>query len=276
MRQGPEGPDYILDRSQAESARLILQDSLLRPQTLSLFERAGIGPGMRVLDLGSGVGAVARLIRQFVGPEGSVVGVEIDPATVETAIERSRQADIDNVEFILGDVATVDLGEPFDAVVGRLVLMHLPDPVAVLSRAGAHLRPGGRIAFLEGNTASPWLARPASATLAELQLVRERAVDRVSANLHMGLELRAAFLQAGFPEPYLSVDAVIGGGPGWPGFDYIEQTARSLVGTWIRVGVPGAEDLRLDGLSTRIAREIGATGTVIMHPLVGAWTRLAE
>jgi SAM-dependent methyltransferase len=170
----------------------------------------------------------------------------------------------------------MDLGGRFDAVVGRLVLMHLPDPGAVLLRARAHLRPGGRIAFLEGHMASPWLARPASATLTQLQQVRDRAVDRVSANLQMGLELRAAFLQAGLPEPHLSVDALIGGGPGWSGFDYIEQTARSLVGTWIRTGVPGAEDISLDGLSERIQREIGATGTVIMHPLVGAWTRLAE
>jgi hypothetical protein len=71
MRQGPEGPGYILERSQAESARLILQDSLLRPYTLSLFERAGIGPGMRVLDVGSGVGGVTQLIRELVGPQGT-------------------------------------------------------------------------------------------------------------------------------------------------------------------------------------------------------------
>jgi SAM-dependent methyltransferase len=201
--------------------------------------------------------------------------VEIDPATVETAIARTRRADIDNVEFIVGDVASVDLIEPFDAVVGRLVLMHLSDPTAVLSRVGAHLHPRGRIAFLEGHMASPWLARPASATLAQLQLVREHAVEHVSANLQMGLELRAAFLQAGFPQPHLSAEALIGGGPGWPGFEYIEQTVRSLMGTWIRLGVPGAEDIVLDGLSARIDWEIGPTGTVILHPLVGAWARLA-
>jgi ubiquinone/menaquinone biosynthesis C-methylase UbiE len=90
---------------------------------------------MRVLDLGSGAGNVARLVAELVGPGGAVVGVERDPVAVELA---RRRTDAPNVEFRVGDVQTLqDVEDGFDAVVGRLVLMYLTDPVAALRRAAS-------------------------------------------------------------------------------------------------------------------------------------------
>src|SRR5688572_5591931 len=77
--RGPE-PDYILGRSDSETARLILQDQIYRPITRGLLESAGIGPGMSVLDIGSGAGDVSLLIAELVGPKGRVVGVDMDAA----------------------------------------------------------------------------------------------------------------------------------------------------------------------------------------------------
>jgi hypothetical protein len=107
-----------------------------------------------------------------------------------------------------------------------------------------------------------------------VQRVRLRAVGRVQANLNMGLELRGAFLRAGLGEPALSAEVLIGGGRGWPGFAYVEATIRSLIETWTRAGLEGAEDLVLDGLAARIEREIGDEGTVILQPFAGAWARV--
>src|SRR5262245_23606569 len=138
----------FMDRA-AEDERLVAQGRIFDPITRALFLRAGLAPGMRVLDLGSGAGNVARLAAELVGPDGAVVGVERDPAAVELA---RRRTDAANVEFRLGDVQTLDGVEGgFDAVVGRLVLMYLPDPVAALRRAASLVRPGGVVCMHEAD-----------------------------------------------------------------------------------------------------------------------------
>ena len=67
---------YALGSTDTEHERLIRQAVYLAPLTERLFQEAGIGPGQRVLDLGSGVGDVAMLAARLVGPSGEVVGVE--------------------------------------------------------------------------------------------------------------------------------------------------------------------------------------------------------
>jgi ubiquinone/menaquinone biosynthesis C-methylase UbiE len=67
---------YALGSTDAEHERLIRQAARLAPLTERLFREAGIGPGQRVLDLGSGVGDVAMLVARLVGPSGEVVGIE--------------------------------------------------------------------------------------------------------------------------------------------------------------------------------------------------------
>jgi cyclopropane fatty-acyl-phospholipid synthase-like methyltransferase len=85
----------------AEDERLVAQGALFDPLTGRLLRQAGLAPGMRVLDLGSGAGNVARLAAELVGPGGSVVGIEQDPAAVGLAQPRTDAA---NVEFRLGNV----------------------------------------------------------------------------------------------------------------------------------------------------------------------------
>jgi ubiquinone/menaquinone biosynthesis C-methylase UbiE len=264
---------YPLRRSEDELRRLTLQDELLRDSTLSLFERAGIAEGMRVLDVGSGAGDVAISVARMVGPTGSVVGVELDPPSASVAQRRAREAGFENVQILAGDVATLDLPGPFDAAVGRLVLMHVPDPAAVLTRLRTLLRPSGLIVFQESQVSLPWISHPASPTLEQVERVRVAAIASGRAAYgQMGLALRSTYLRAGLPDPRLTVDAIIGGGPGWPGYRYLEETARSLRDTWLRVGAEGAKDVVVDGLAERIEREVGESGTVMIHLLVGAWT----
>ena len=76
---------YIFGDREEEQRRLDAQASLLNPATERFFRASGIGPGMRVLDLGSGAGHVAVLASRLVGPGGSVLGVERDPAAVASA-----------------------------------------------------------------------------------------------------------------------------------------------------------------------------------------------
>src|SRR6266571_2492529 len=103
--------DYALGYTDAEHERLIRQAARVAPITERLFRDAGVGPGQRVLDIGSGVGDVAMLAARLTGPTGEVVGVERDATTLAMARSRVDQAGLSNVRFLEADVGLVPSGE---------------------------------------------------------------------------------------------------------------------------------------------------------------------
>src|SRR5258708_3871630 len=115
-------PDYSLRRTDAEHERLIWKASRLAPLTERLFREAGIGPGRRVLDLGSGVGDVAMLVARLVGPSGEVMGVERDTHSIARARARVAEAGLRNVSFTQSHVNQIAYDQPLDAAVGRFIL----------------------------------------------------------------------------------------------------------------------------------------------------------
>jgi len=126
---------YVLGSTDAEQERLIRQAARLDPYTERLFREAGMGPGQRILDIGSGVGDVAMLAARLVGPSGEIVGVERDVRSIARARARVAEAGLHNVTFLQSDVSQVKSSEPFDGVVGRCILQFLPDAAAVLRSA---------------------------------------------------------------------------------------------------------------------------------------------
>src|SRR5215467_8277957 len=133
--------DYALGYTNAEHDRLIRQATFIAPVTERFFRDAGIGAGHRVLDLGSGLGDVSMAVARLVGPSGEVVGIERDPNSISRGKERVAEVGFRNVSFTQADVTDLPGDEPFDAVVGRFILMFLPDPVSVLRSAARLLRP---------------------------------------------------------------------------------------------------------------------------------------
>jgi len=138
---------YSLGYDDAEIARLEGQAQLIREPTRVLLEASGIAPGMRVLDLGTGLGHVAAAVAEMVGPDGQVVGVDVDSRMLELA--RARTEHLPHVQLVEADVTRWRGSEPFDAVVGRLILFHLQDPVGVLRHHLESVRPGGRVVMLD-------------------------------------------------------------------------------------------------------------------------------
>src|SRR5712671_8094078 len=104
--------DYALGYTIAEHDRLIRQAVRIAPITERLFREAGIGPGQRVLDLGSGVGDVAMLVARMVGPTGEVVGIERDASSTARAEARVASAGLLNVTFKQTDVNQISGDEP--------------------------------------------------------------------------------------------------------------------------------------------------------------------
>src|SRR4030095_15482506 len=89
--------DYPLANTDAGHERLIRQAKRVAPITERFFREAGIGPGQRVLDIGSGVGDVAMLAARMVGPSGEVVAIERDPKSITKARARVTEAGFCNV-----------------------------------------------------------------------------------------------------------------------------------------------------------------------------------
>jgi 2-polyprenyl-3-methyl-5-hydroxy-6-metoxy-1,4-benzoquinol methylase len=116
-------PGQTTDR---ERERLASQGDALRPATERLLRAAGIGPGTRVLDCGSGGGDVSIIAGELVTSDGDVCGIDRDSGHVDAANRRVKDSGLTHVRFETADISSAPEG-PFGAIVGRLVLMYQPD-----------------------------------------------------------------------------------------------------------------------------------------------------
>lgn len=120
--------------------------------TASVSERmldlAGLRPGMRVLDVASGMGEPSLRAAQRVGPSGFVLGTDLVDGMLEVAREKARAQGLANLELRAGDAETLELPErSFDVATVRWALMYMPRPERALERIGQALRPSGLLVF---------------------------------------------------------------------------------------------------------------------------------
>jgi SAM-dependent methyltransferase len=245
----PDG--YALDRK-LEEERLTLQSrAFLDRISERMLREAGLEPGMHVLDLGSGMADTALLAAGIVGPTGRVTGVEHDPGTLAAARERLRRLGTTNVELVEGDVSALE----------------------ALRSAAAVVRPGGLVADIEFDLDGIDSHPPARLFDWFAVLFCELYV-RLGTHPRMGLELRPAFLDAGFPEPVLRTENAVVGDPDDVFFGYLAETLRSAAPAMEATGVIAADELDLETVEERLRAEIAQTGGVVCGPtVVGAWAR---
>src|SRR5215469_1839995 len=91
---------YVFGHSVGEAESIQRLAQLLAPVTRQFLEQAGLGAGMQVLEVGSGAGDVALLAADLVGSSGRVLGVENNPAILETARARAQAAGLTQVSFV--------------------------------------------------------------------------------------------------------------------------------------------------------------------------------
>ena len=266
---------YALGHSSQELDRLSRQAEAFGPFTRALFEQAGIVSGMRILDVGSGSGDVAFLAAEMAGPAGEVIGTDLAPAAVEHANARARSRGAANVRFVQGNPAEVTFPQPFDAVVGRLVLMYCPDPVDILRKLARHLRPGGLIVFQEFDLANARSLPPAPAFDRALVWVK-RTLAATGARLQLGLELYPLYVAAGLPAPSMRMDSMVGGGPDFGGHEIVADVVRSMLPAMEKLGIVTAAEADVPTLAARIRDDVVAGKGVALSPaLIGAWSRVA-
>ena len=272
VTRGQPAPDYALGYSDAEQDRLIRQAALIAPYTERLFREAGIGPGHRVLDLGSGMGDVSMLAAGLVGTSGEVVGIERDAASIERAQARVATAGLRNVSFLETDVDNIVIDQPFDAAVGRLILMFLPDPVAALRSLSRLVRPGGVLAFLEPSwTPTLALLAPLFLWSATASIVHKTFLG-TGANPEMGPELYHLFEEAGLPAPTMRMEMLLGKEPDLAQWFY--DVICSLRPKMEQLHLPIESLGSLDTLVGRLQAEAAGSRAVgCLIAVVGAWSR---
>ena len=271
MTTSRRSSDYPLGHTDAEHERLIRQAADVAGITERFFREAGIGPGQRVLDLGSGVGDVAMLVARLVGPSGEVVAVERDRNSIAKARARVAEAGFHNVSFDESNVNEIVNDKPFDAAVGRFILMYLSDPVATLRSVSQLVRPGGVIVFQEPT----WVPVIAHLQALPLWFATASLIDkamRLSANHDMGAELYHTFVEAGLPPPTVRLELPMGNAPYLA--RWYHDTLCSLV-PQVQQSNMSIESLgNLDTLVQRLQEEVEKSKTVACwFASVGAWCR---
>jgi 2-polyprenyl-3-methyl-5-hydroxy-6-metoxy-1,4-benzoquinol methylase len=265
--------EYSLGYSDAEAQRLTKQAALFEDLTEDVLRRAGLVHGMDVLDVGCGVGDVSFLAGRMVGPSGSVLGVDRSSSSVAIARKRFCQ-EATNLQFDIADLDAFDTTRMFDAVIGRMVLCHLPDPAATLRRLCHFVRPTGIIAFQEmDESASACVPEAALHSRAGQWILR--AASAAGREVDTGSKLYSLFVKAGLPRPTMIAAARVEGGPQSSRDDSIADVIRSLLPIILRFGIASEEEIRIETLAERLREESATTDCVSFGPrLVGAWSRL--
>jgi len=263
---------YALGSERHEIARLDAQSAFYEPATARFLAAAGIEPGMRVLDLGAGLGHVARLVAAVVGPTGEVVGVDAEPRLLAIAEERTADAGLENVRFVESDVRDYRDERWFDAVVGRLILFHLPDPAGAVRHHAEGLRPGGLLLAIDFDAVGCRCEPP----LPIAQLAVEyyvAAFRRAGADPAIGMRLPSVLAAAGLKEveSFGIQDYIPSDNP--MGTALLAGVVRTLA---IAEGADLPPELELETLEQRLVEAVQADRATVVPPtLVGAWGRKA-
>jgi len=268
-------PSYVLGHTNHELERLQRQALVKDPITRGFFVDAGIRPGMRVLDVGSGAGDVAFLAAGLVGDNGEVVGVDRSAEALTVARARAEEGRLGRVSFTQGDPGGLSFDRPFDAVVGRYVLQFQPDAAAMLRSLAGKVAPGGIVVFHELDWTGVRSFPPAALYEASTAWCVE-TLRRTETEAHMGVKLERAFLSAGLPAPSMRMEVLIGGTTSRD--DILLMTAdlvKTLASDIVRLGVATEAEIGPDTLFERMLAEAEAQGSVIVgRSEVGAWTRV--
>jgi SAM-dependent methyltransferase len=270
----PPSGEYVLGSADPELARLATLSRLYAPVTAAWLDSAGLEPGMSVVDLGCGLGDVTLAVAARVGASGTVTGVDNADRPLAVARRRAAEAGCDTVAFQSGDVTTWRPREPVDAVVGRLILVHVHDPVALVARLTGLVRPGGVIAF-QDVVLTTRAGQPPLPLLTAFNGWLFEAFRRLGRPVDMGLRLAAVFEAAGLPSPVLTSGAPLERGGAALGLSIVAGDVTSLLPAFERTGVATAEEVGAETFERRLRAEATDADAVLVNPLlVGACARV--
>lgn len=260
---------YVMTHEERERKRLALQGSILHPIGVEFFRRAGISKGMRVLDLGCGVGDISLILAGSVGRHGHVTSIDIDPGALATAARRVQEAGHSNVTFLQTALQDYRPEQPFDAVAGRHILIHMPDPLEALRAVREMLRPGGLAAFQEFDFATNQPSSPVMPLRDRTMQVFRDFFGRLDRG-DIGTRLYHLFIAAGFPAPDGRMEYPMDGGADSAFYEWAAEAVKSIWPRAQALGIVKPGDLDLDTLTERLREEAVACGGAFLSPAMAS------
>jgi ubiquinone/menaquinone biosynthesis C-methylase UbiE len=181
---------------------------ILRPIKERSFSLLGVGPGMRLLEIGCGPGTDTVELGRRVGPGGQVVGLDLDPEMVATADLKCAEAGLSaQVTHHQGDACALPFpDDSFDGCRAERIFLHLRDPFPAVENMIRVTKPGGRIVVVETDFAT--LSFDTSETEAERCLARLRG-ERLLHNGFAGRQLFRLFQEGGLTDVQVEVVPIV-------------------------------------------------------------------
>ena len=220
---------YVHGTYPLEQERLSRLNSMLNPASLRALD---LRPGERVLDVGSGLGQLTRMMARRVGASGKVVAVERDPQQVAEALRLARDEGEEYlVEMRSGDAVDLPLLDDewgsFDVAHTRFVLEHVTDPAAVVRSMVRAVKPGGRI-ILEDDDHDVLRLSPEAPQVLDLWRAYYLTYERQGKNPYVGRHLVSLLHEAG-AKPRGSLCPHFGGCAGSPEFESMIENFIEII-----------------------------------------------
>ncbi len=244
---------------------------MITPNTFTenLLKDAGISIGMKVLDIGCGNGEVSFLVSKLVGESGEVIGVDVSNQAIASGRKRAEESKTGNVAFVEGKIPEVisTLG-PFDAVVGRRILMYLADPVETLKSIKKFIIAGGLFVFQESDsTMVPYSQVPMPLHDKVVNWIW-KTVEQEGANIHMGFNLLSLFNKVGISTDHIRAEPIIQG----QGTHYsLEFIIRAMLPRITKHNVATEAEIDVDTLEQRLSNERSDDTVYISDMAFGIW-----
>jgi ubiquinone/menaquinone biosynthesis C-methylase UbiE len=262
-------PYYILRGGIDGRERLRIVSRVMQPTTHALLYRAGIRPGLACLDVGCGGGDVAFDLAQMVGPEGKVVGTDIDETKLDLARGEARARGLTNIEFRMADITKGSPEPEFDFVHARFVLTHVPNPGLVLANMHGALRRAG-VAVLEDIDFQGYFCYPDSPALWRYVELYSETVRRLGGDAYVGPRLPSLLAEAEFVDVQMNVVQPAGTAGEVKVITPItmENIADAVIGEGL------ASRTEIDGIVAELYEYARTPGTIGCMPrIVEAWGR---
>jgi ubiquinone/menaquinone biosynthesis C-methylase UbiE len=261
IRGGREGYDRLKLLARARWA-----------DTSDFLDRVGVRPGMRCLDLGCGGGEVTFELARLSGPEGLVVGLDMDEVKLALGRETAEERGLANVEFRPADVVNWNEPDSYDLVFSRFLMHHLPEPVGLLRTMWAAVRVGGALA-VEDADFDGLFCDPPNDGFDFFARTYAEVLDRRGGDASAGRKLYRYFREAGIPEPQMAlVHTVHTSGEGKTlTLSTLEATAEAILAE----GIATDDELR-SAIASFTAHTLDPT-TVVGEPRIfQLWSRRAS
>jgi len=201
-------PPYMLATGEKAVSRLDLLERIFGPSTRHLLFSAGLSSGMRVAEIGCGIGLTARWVSTQVSPGGSVAGVDSSSEQMQIGERSAAEAGTANLSFREGNAYKTGLPRDcFDLVYSRFLLCHVTDPPKALAEMSSLLKRGG-ILVCEDHDDGGIFTEPATHAYKRLVEISDAVNRSHGLDSYIGLKLPQLFREVGFSQPEVKVNQI--------------------------------------------------------------------